>query len=54
MDKFKSRKFWVLIGTMALLAVSGPLGIPAALLGKAIVLASAYVIGQGIADHGRK
>lgn len=32
---------------------AGPLGIPAAAVTKIVGLASAYIVGQGIADHGK-
>lgn len=53
-DKLKSRKLWVAVVTATIVALSQQLGIDPALAEKLVTLAGAYVLGQGIADHGAR
>ena len=54
MQKFKSRKFWMAVGTVFSIAIAAATGIqidPAALAGIVLVI-STYIVGQGIVDKG--
>lgn len=51
-EKLKSRKLWVTVVTATLVALGGQLGFDEATITKLVGMASAYVLGQGIADAG--
>jgi len=53
MRKLKSRKFWVTIGTGVVSIVLEQLGVEPEHVQYLVGLAMAYVVGQGIADHGK-
>lgn len=50
--KLKSRKLWIAVGTAAIVALLTGIGVSEDVTTKLVALASSYVIGQGIADHG--
>ena len=52
MQKFKSRKFWLAVGTVFSIAIAAATGVtidPAAIAGIVVVI-STYIVGQGIVD----
>lgn len=49
-SKLASRKLWITIGTIALILFAPQLGIPAAALGKAVGISTAYLLGQSLVD----
>ena len=52
MQKFKSRKFWLAVGTVFSIAIAAATGItidPAAIAGIVVVI-STYIVGQGLVD----
>lgn len=51
-EKLKSRKLWVLILTVMIIAASDKLGLDPEAITKLIGLVGAYMLGQGIADVG--
>ena len=56
-DRFKSRKLWVAITAMVaevVIALGGAPEVAQQLSVTIAGIASAYVIGQGVADHGKK
>ena len=50
---YKSKKFWALISGIGA-AVSQYFGVDESIVIKLTALASAYMVGQGIADSGKK
>ena len=54
MEKLKSRKFWITIGTAILIIANRALGlgIDDETITKLIALVAAYDVGQGLADLG--
>lgn len=54
LDKMKSRKLIVLVGTVLLTVLNEKLGLglDEDTMNKIIAAAAAYIVGQGIADHG--
>lgn len=50
---YKSKKFWTLVAGIGA-AVSTYFGVDEAIVIKVVGLASAYMIGQGVADSGKK
>tara|TARA_R110000782_G_scaffold183574_2_gene273874 strand:+ start:829 stop:993 length:165 start_codon:yes stop_codon:yes gene_type:complete len=50
---YKSKKFWTLIAGIGA-AVSQFYGVDESIVIKLVGLASAYMVGQGIADSGKK
>lgn len=53
MSKFKSRKLWATVIAGALTAFGEGLGIDPEAAAWLVKLVMAYVVGQGIADHGK-
>ncbi len=54
MQKFKSRKFWLAVGTVFSIAIAAATGVtiePAAIAG-IVVMATGYVVAQGNVDKG--
>ena len=51
-DKFKSRKLWVTVLGATLVSLGAELGFPEETVHSLVAIIVAYVIGQGIADHG--
>lgn len=52
MQKFKSRKFWLAVGTVFSIAIAAATGVtidPAAIAGIVVVI-STYIVGQGLVD----
>ena len=54
MSKFKSRKLWVSLAGMTLIAVSGPLGLGGAAVAAIGAIVAAYVGGQAWQDGRRE
>lgn len=53
LDKLKSRKLWVAVIGAAIIAFGTGMGMSEDTITKLVALLSAYVIGQGVADHGK-
>lgn len=50
LEKLKSRKLWMAVGTAIVVTLSQQLGIDPELVNKLVVIAGTYMLGQGIAD----
>lgn len=53
MNRLKSRKFWFAVVTAAVVAFGQGLGFPEDSIRELVAVAAAYILGEGIADHGR-
>ena len=53
LEKLKSRKLWVAVFGAALIVLGTEMGISEENMTKMVGLLSAYLVGQGIADHGK-
>ena len=54
MDIFKSKKFWVLVTGLAALLLNHYADVAPELTEEMAAMVIAYVLGQGIADHGKE
>jgi len=52
-DRLRSRKLWVAVVGAAVVALADQLGLDRAAAEQVVMLAAAYLIGQGVADAGR-
>jgi len=53
MDKLKSRKLWVTVMGSALITLGRELGMNEETVQSLVAILAAYLVGQGIADHGK-
>lgn len=53
LDKLKSRKLWVAVLGSALVTLGTQLGLPEDTVNSLVAILVAYLLGQGIADHGK-